>query len=67
MLDPELIPPPPVVRAKLAETHRRARLLRSLLRLSRKAAAEQAEHDRIFGHDIAPGPRPEVDGRRVAQ
>jgi hypothetical protein len=46
---PEMIPPPPVVREKLARHIREGRLLRSLLRLSVRAAEErhrQAPHDR---------------------
>ncbi|WP_169979475.1 hypothetical protein [Tautonia rosea] len=39
----ELIPPPPVIRAKLARNVREARRLRALLRL-----AEKAEQDRQF-------------------
>jgi len=44
----EIIPPPPVVREKLARHIREGRLLRSLLRLSVRAAEErhrQKPHD----------------------
>jgi hypothetical protein len=39
--DAALIPPPPVVREKLAANYREARLLRSLLRVSLAAAEER--------------------------
>jgi hypothetical protein len=39
--DPILIPPPPVVRQRLATLYREGRLLRSLLRLSLRAAEER--------------------------
>lgn len=39
----ELIPPPPVIRARLAEVAREQELLRALLRLSVRAAADRHE------------------------
>jgi len=54
----ELIPPPPVVRDRLAENIRERRLLRSLLRLAIQAA-EQRRQEPPFP------PRPEADGRGV--
>jgi hypothetical protein len=41
----ELIPPPPIVREKLARHIRQGRLLRSLLRLSVRAAEERHRPD----------------------
>lgn len=40
-----LIPPPRIVRERLAKNLRESRLLRSLLRLSRRAAEERADAD----------------------
>lgn len=56
--DKHLIPPPPIVRERLAQHLREGRLLRSLLRLSIRAAEErhrQAAHE----------PRHEASGREV--
>jgi hypothetical protein len=47
----ELIPPPPIVREKLARHIRQGRLLRALLRLSVRAAEER--------HRQPPAPQPE--------
>jgi hypothetical protein len=48
-----LIPPPPVVREKLARHIREGRLLRALYRLSLRAAEER--HSQNAGHE---GPEP---------
>ncbi len=60
--DPNLIPPPPLVRERLSRNYREARLLRSLLRLAIRADEERREHWRIFGAAKAPV---EPDGREV--
>jgi hypothetical protein len=58
--DPILIPPPSAVREQLARNLRANRLLRSLLRLSERAAEEQ--------HCERPHEaRPEAQGRGVGQ
>jgi hypothetical protein len=54
--DPILIPPPPVVRQRLATLYREGRLLRSLLRLALRAAEER--------HDQATAPTTR-EARRV--
>jgi hypothetical protein len=51
--DQALIPPPPVVRERLAENIREGRILRALLRLSVRVAQERHRH-------AAQGPRPEA-------
>jgi hypothetical protein len=51
-----LIPPPPVVRAKLAENVREGRLLRSLLKVAVKAAEGRHQAAREW-------PTPGQDGR----
>jgi hypothetical protein len=53
-----LIPPPPVVRDRLARNIRERRLLRALLRLSLRAAEERRSHS-------APTPRQAADGPGV--
>jgi hypothetical protein len=55
-----LIPPPPLVRDRLARNIRERRLLRSLLRLSLRAAEVRREES---PHE----PRPEADGRGVGR
>jgi hypothetical protein len=50
MSEPQvLIPPPPVVRERLAHNIREGRLLRSLLRLSLRAAEERREAEQRGG------------------
>ena len=53
-----IIPPPPVVRDRLARSLREARLLRRQLRLSVAAAQEKAA-------ETAPEPRQTAAGREV--
>ena len=54
----DLIPPPPVVRGRLARNIRERRLLQSLLRLSVRAAQEGDDERR-------PEARREAEGRGV--
>jgi hypothetical protein len=49
----ELIPPPPIVRERLATHIREGRILRALLRLSVRAAEERHRQ-------AAPAPQPEA-------
>lgn len=58
--DPLAIPSPVVVRERLARNLWENRLLRSLLRISERAAEEAARQN-------APTSRPEVDGREVGK
>lgn len=48
MLVADLIPPHAVVRERLARAEREIEILRSLLRLSDKAADGDAEHNRVY-------------------
>lgn len=57
--DQKLIPPPPVVRERLAQHIREGRLLRALLRLSVRAA-EERHRQAGFGTGN------EADGRAVS-
>ena len=50
-----LIPPPPVVRARLAEHNREGRLLRALYRLSVRAAQEQQQEAKEEAKEMAKG------------
>jgi hypothetical protein len=59
--DQKLIPPPPVVRERLARNIWEGRLLRSLLRLSLRAAEERHRQTGFVN------PAPEADGRGVAR
>lgn len=51
-----LIPPPEVIRLRLAQNIREARLLRALLRLSLKAIEEGIDLDRMADEDLIPSP-----------
>lgn len=70
MLSSDLLPPPRVIRERLARCQREAALLRSLLRLADRAVAERTEHRDIFGIDPSTGTpksHPEADGQVVAR
>jgi hypothetical protein len=56
----DLIPPPPVVRARLAQILKESRLLRSLLRLSVRADTE-------LSHRATYEARQQADSRAVAR
>ncbi len=57
MLDRELIPPPPVVRAELARSVREARRLRALLRVALQAEKDRQELARLAAHEARQRPR----------
>ncbi|QDV34433.1 hypothetical protein [Tautonia plasticadhaerens] len=65
--DRDLIPPPPLVRAKLARAVREARRLRSLLRLSEKAELDRQFCDELIHATKSHEGRRIVDGRGVAR
>lgn len=53
MLAADLVPPPAVVQERLVRAKREVEVLRSQLRLSEKAVASAAEHERIYADEIA--------------
>ncbi len=52
---PELIPPPPLVRQRIADHIREGRLLRALLRVSVQAAEERHRKANLDSRQPAPG------------
>jgi len=56
----KLIPPPPVVRERLAASLRYTSLLRRLLRLSIRATEERHRQTAIEAHQTAQGERGEL-------
>lgn len=53
MLVADLVPPPAVVRERLARAEREVEVLRAQLRLSIKAADGAAEHERAYRNEPA--------------
>ncbi|CAN5898901.1 hypothetical protein BH23PLA1_BH23PLA1_27110 [soil metagenome] len=60
----DLIPPPPLVRERLAQHIREGRILRALLRLSVRAAEER---HRQAAHEPRPEPSQQPHGQGVSR